>query len=569
MRKKGLILFSLGTLLYTVPQLTGCSDIEYYKIDAPENLQEKIDSIAEERASKNSGDTTYVTITTAIAGSDDCSTGWDGALSQWFTVPSNKLLHIDFINHGSEANNWNNWNLRMATAPGSEADGYSELFVIRSDAYGWGNADFAMAMLKNDYADAAAAHGIEDMWAYFRSVMDGARVEMEIDHSKTGNVYVTVTQYVSDGSVLVETYEQPVSATSDIFATLVCDASWFEVKNAYTVTSKVQSVEDQAAVSINVIGYPSAIEVGQTDFWGNAVATVTFADGSSIIADTADITFQVIPDMTTAGEKTVIYSYSKTKLGNYGTSVAGFYKFNLINSVKSLLVTKAPSFDTYYIMSQPVAFNPAGLEVEATYADDTKGIIDASMLKFDSVYSESAGFVQVKVTYEGSSSSVSTTCTVNVLKGIAEIGKSDFKNGWWTTFSDNYDLVSGDTKVLKMMVYSDNLENYHSPCVILRKASDITSEYCVVRMDHFGWGGSYDASVKDSDWNWDNFRFNISYSTVTVTVKNNGDGTADIMYDVIYANGEVHHQYYTGIAVDKDDLQTALVTEESYLVIYE
>ena len=507
-------------------------------------------------------------ITTAIAGADDCSTGWDGALSQWFTVPSNKLLHVDFINHGSEANNWNNWNLRMATAPGSDADGYSELFVIRSDAYGWGNSDFNIAMLKNDYADAAAAHGVEDMWAYFRSVMDGARVEMEIDHSKTGNVYVTVTQYVSDGSVLVETYEQPVSSTADIYAALVCDASWFEVKNAYTVTSKVQSVDDQVASSISVTGYPSTVEVGQDDFWGNAVATVTFADGSFIIADTADITFQVIPDMTIVGEKTVLYSYSKTKLGNYGTAVAGYYTFNVVNPVKSMEITKAPLVSTYYIYNQPVAFNPTDLEVTATYADDTKGIMSLDALKFGQVYATESGDAAVEVSYEGTSSTVKVDCPVKVVKGIAEVGLSDFTNGWWTTFSEDYKVEAGQSKVLKMMVYSDNLMNYHSPCVILRKAD--LSEYCVVRMDHYGWGSSYtDDVVKSSNWLWDTFSSNISNSLVTITVTNNSDGTADIRYDVTYANGESHYQYYTGIAVDSADLQTAIVTEESYLVIYE
>lgn len=569
MRKARLILLSIGTLFYIVPQLAGCSDIEQFTIDAPEDLQEKIDSIAREKAKRNTGDTTYVTITTAIAGAEDYSTGWDKALSQWFKVPSNRLLHVDFINHGSEANNWNNWNLRLATAPGSDAEGYSELFVIRSDAYGWGNADFNMAMLRNNYGEVAKAHGVEDMWEYFRSVMEGAVVSMEIDHSKTGNVYVTVTQTVADGSILVETYEQPVSATADIYATLVCDASWFEVKNAYTVTSKVQSVDDQAAVSISVSGYPNTLEVGQTDFWGNATATVTFADGSFITADTADITFQFIPDLNTVGETTVLFSYSKTKLGNYGTPVAGYYKLNIVNPVKSLTVTKVPSFDTYYIFNQPVAPNLAGIEVTATYADDTQGVIDNGALRFDSVFATASGTAQVKVYYEGVNATVSTSFDVNVVKGVAEVGASNYTNGWWTTFSDNCNLAPGESKVFRMMVYSDNLENWHSPCVILRKASDILQEYMVARMDHFGWGGSYDASVKDSDWDWDSFRGNICYSTVTVTVTNAGDGTADIKYDVVYANGEVHHQYYTGISVDSADLQTAIVTEESYLVIYE
>jgi hypothetical protein len=36
---------------------------------------------------------------------------------------------------------------------------------------------------------------------------------------------------------------------------------------------------------------------------------------------------------------------------------------------------------------------------------------------------------------------------------------------------------------------------------------------------------------------------------------------------VTYANGETHFQKYAGVTVDSSDLNCALVTEESYLVI--
>ena len=118
------------------------------------------------------------------------------------------------------------------------------------------------------------------------------------------------------------------------------------------------------------------------------------------------------------------------------------------------------------------------------------------------------------------------------------------------------------------MLYSRAAENFHSPCVILRNAA--LAEYAVFRMDHFGWGTSWtDAVVKTSNWNWDFFKPNLTYSLVTITVKNNGDGTANVKYDVVYPNGENHFQYYTNITVDSADLQTALVLESSYLVFFE
>ena len=422
-----------------------------------------------------------------------------------------------------------------------------ELFVIRSDAYGWGNGDFALSAMEHNYAELAAKAGIEDIWEYFRSVMDGARVEMEIDHSKTGNVYVTATMYAQNGDILVEKYHQPVSATEDILATLVCDGSWFDIKNAYTVTSKVQALEDFDAVSITVAGQPQSIEIGQTDFWGKAVATVTFADGSQAVADTADITFSVIPDLTTIGEKTVVLSYSKTKLGNAGATVIGYYKVSVVNNVISIEVTKMPTLSTYYIFDQlegtKLRFDTCGLVVTATYADNSKGVISNDALVFDSIPA-AVGTPDVKITYVGSTSESSTTCKVDTA------------------------LKAGDSVVYKAMLYSKSAENYHSPCVILRNAA--LAEYVVTRMDHFGWGTSWtDAVAKTSNWNWDFFKQNLTYSLVTITVKNNGNNTADIKYDVVYPNGENHFQYYTNITVDSADLQTAIVLESSYLVFFE
>ena len=101
MRKSKFILLPVLTLLYMGAATTSCEGgIERYNIDAPDNIQQIADSIAEEKAKIDTGDTVYVTIANSIVGAEDCSTGWDGATSQWFTVPANRLLHIDFINHG-------------------------------------------------------------------------------------------------------------------------------------------------------------------------------------------------------------------------------------------------------------------------------------------------------------------------------------------------------------------------------------------------------------------------------------------------------------------------------------
>ena len=219
--------------------LVGCDDLGSYPINAISDLQHKIDSIA--AAKPNTGDTIYVTIATPIVGNEDNSSAWWTAFSDYFTIPSNKLLHMEFINYGSGAGNWNNWNLCVANAK-RDAAGYSEYFVLRSDAYGWGGTMssqgylFDASKITNDFPDTDADG---DIWNDFRNTMQGARVTIEIDHASTGYVLVTATIVGTNGTTMTETYQQKVSGVEDLVSSLVCDGSHFLMKKVYLIPSKV------------------------------------------------------------------------------------------------------------------------------------------------------------------------------------------------------------------------------------------------------------------------------------------------------------------------------------------
>ena len=571
MKTTKLLKFALYFAILAAIGLVGCEKLDLYSIDAPSDLQSRIDSIA--AAKPNTGDTTYVTITTAIVGAENNSSGWWTAFSDYFSVPTGKLLHLEFINHGTGVNNWNNWNLAVTNeiADRTAAD-YKEYFVLRSDAYGWGgkmaNVDpryaFDIKMITHNYPD---TDGNGDIWNDFRTTMQGARVSLDIDHSATGNVFVTATAVGTNGTTLVQTYQQPVSAAADLMAFLICDGSYFEMKKAYLIPSKVTVVEDVNPVSIAVTGTPAFLELGNKNFWGDAKATVTFADGSSAQVDSADISFNVIPDMTTLGVKTVVVAYSKTKQGAYCKAVTTFYKLEVTNPVVGLEVTTMPLITKYYYFSSdPILFNTTGLVVTGTYSDGTKAVIPKETLQFGKIPAAS-GSQNVVISYVGATKTVTTTCPLTLVKGIGQVGANDFSTAWWTAFSADYKVPSGSSKTLTMYCYSDNMANWHSPCTILRKTDK--TENAVVRMDSFGWGAGYGTATLTSDWNWDKFTSNISGSKVVITVTNNGNNTADVLYNVTYATGETHFQKYAGVTVDSADLNCALVTEVSYLVIVE
>jgi hypothetical protein len=324
-------------------------------------------------------------------------------------------------------------------------------------------------------------------------------------------------------------------------------------------------LEDVEPVSIVVEGAPEFVEFGKEDFWGDAKAVVTFADGSSTEVEFSDLSFNVIPDMTTLGKKTVVVAYNKTKQGAYCKAVSTVYTMEVTNPVVSLEVTTLPHITTYYFYNNdPILFNSSGMVVTATYSDGTTAVMDKKNLQFGNIQPVE-GTREVVVSYAGTSGTVTTTVSVTLVKGIGQVGATDFSSAWWTAFSDDYPVASGSSKTITMYCYSDNLANYHSPATILRKADK--TEYAVVRMDNFGWGDGYSTATATSDWNWDTFALNISGSKIILTVKNNGNNTADVFYDVTYANGEKHFQEYTGITVDSADLNCALVIEGAYIVL--
>ena len=552
------ILKALSATAFTAAVSIGCTGLEPYTVDAPDDLAEKIAAYKAEKEAGKSDDYEEITITTAIVGAEDNTSGWWSEFSQYFNVPSGKKLFVEFENFGSGANNWNNWNACVANGKERDTDGYSEYFVIRSDAYGWGNADYNGAVIEFDYG------GGEVNWDEFREKMQGATVTLSLDHARAGAAFLEVHSVAADGFDIVEKYNQKVSATEDINLFLIADGSHFNMKKAWLVPSEIAEIPDETAASIVVTGLPESVEIGSPvdAILANAAATVTFTDNSSTAVPIEDVTFSLTEDFTaTLGTKTLVYSYSKTKQGNYGTSVAGYAQIEVTNPVVELQIAQAPLFTTYYFFDNTALdFRTAGLEVTAVYADGTTGSMPVSNLTFSPIEIKE-GAQEVTLSYK----EASATCTINLVKGAYAVGAPDFTNGWWTTFTPDFTVAAGESKVFEMDLYSDNLENYHSPCTIVRKA-DMT-EYLVVREDHFGWGDSYAGATAESNWNWDYFRARLNNSHVTITVTNNGDNTASIRYEVIDSEGESHFQNYLNFAVDSADVNCCLVTEESYLVL--
>lgn len=166
---------------------------------------------------------------------------------------------------------------------------------------------------------------------------------------------------------------------------------------------------------------------------------------------------------------------------------------------------------------------------------------------------------------------------------IQAVGKNDYTQGWWTTFSDIHEVKAGETKTFTFKNYHTNLSyaNWNNGAVILQNTSkghsvtgtengidpvDGYKEYAVVRLDNFGWGSGYDnKAVPECDWNWDAFKDATHGATVECAITNHGT-TADIVMTITALDGTVYHQSYKNIAVD-GDVYACFTVEKAWIDI--
>ena len=161
----------------------------------------------------------------------------------------------------------------------------------------------------------------------------------------------------------------------------------------------------------------------------------------------------------------------------------------------------------------------------------------------------------------------SVVATVSNSAGI--IGAENNSTGWWTVFSDNFNVPAGETRSISFTNYTSQANNWSNFAIVLRKAD--LAEYAVVRADNYGWGAGYDGNASlvhnGTQGDWATWLADMNGAKVTVYVTNCGNGTADIQAVMKGTSGTSYAQYYLGInKLDMNDLNFALTIEGGHLV---
>jgi len=132
----------------------------------------------------------YPTIGSYV-GAEDNSTPWWSAFSNYYTIPADNTLTLEFDNYSSKANSWNNWLTVVSTAAERGADDYAEYVVWRADGYGWQGANNTGDDSDNSWF---TSNTNNYNWDTFLNDMDGAHVVMTVTRNGAEvNIHADIT----------------------------------------------------------------------------------------------------------------------------------------------------------------------------------------------------------------------------------------------------------------------------------------------------------------------------------------------------------------------------------------
>lgn len=230
-------------------------------------------------------------------GNTDNSSGWESAWSSLYTIEKGKVLHLEFVNYSSKANNWNNWVLFVTNnkpfivdAAARNASGYAEYFALRCDNHGWG-ANYSTNRLYSNYN-----------WASFLDDMDGATINMTIEYTTLGSILVKA----KSSTGYEERYTHPVPlGDGNIGAFLWCDNSHYVIKKAWYTDSKKTSITGiesaynyyvyNTALELDTIGWPKDVVAtyNDGDKAGIMPSAITFPTGQTLAASAGNQVYNV------------------------------------------------------------------------------------------------------------------------------------------------------------------------------------------------------------------------------------------------------------------------------------
>ena len=334
--------------------------------------------------------------------------------------------------------------------------------------------------------------------SYSTSMLNGATVTATIDYYASGSYVLNVSAVKGNTTgTLKYTYTMTANLAS-ITTPLRSDGSHYVMKDAWLEDAPAYVVRSEAAVYAYMVGNANNVMLSPHD---GAVADV-YSDGSRVI-------------------NTKYYDSGRNF--NSTTPWSGYPVYNY---------TGAGSEQSYSNALSYIQFTDASTNIYYQQFNNCALVINKSE----------------QATETGTVGKTDYSSTYNANPDLMDHSKT------WT-------VPVGTSLTVALNLHSDNLQNYHSPDVVLRRTGT-TTNIAITRMDDWLNSGS---ATKHNNWNWDTFKANLNGSKVYITVTN-GNKYASIRYYVIYPDGTTkRYQTYDDIAITPGEaIDFMLIAEGCY-----
>ena len=566
--------------------LAGCEGGEIFEVDAPDWISDKVQEIEdgnkqEEEVLEGMMEDVYT------FGNTDFSSGWWTAFSKYYVIPDGQKWNAVFnLNiNPSAPNTYKNFALIICADADRDSEGYKEYGAIRFDNQPSGNSEWG------DYIDRSYIQSTLTFETDTDAGIDklGGKVTLTVDRTNPEAFNITMTN-----GVVTKTYKQPSAlenlnsdaSNTNIRCFIVPEGSYIDfLQTNIEPIGGCTSAADKNPVSMVLKNVPDEVEAGTdvTEAMAGVTAEVTFEEEVTKTVTASELSFSAIPDMNTAGEKTLVAVYNKTFKGeNCDSPIMANAKFNVVENILSIAVKNQPTNQTYYyytskatesMQGRTLAFDPTGMVVIATTSSGRTRELDNSKLTFSTIPAEAKTHTVTITASEGITTTVDITVRESQVSQITNyngtVGETNNTTGFLAAYSNNFEVSVGETKSVKFKNYSDGAANWNNFIVVLRNSGN--GELGVFRADNYAMrnGVEYTNALKSGGQSdWAAWLANMKDGgDVTVYVTNCGNGTADIQVIMVGTDSTNYYQYYLGIdQINPDDLYFALSVEKAHLV---
>ena len=565
--------------------LTSCEGGELYKMDAPDWIAAKVDSIKQANTPEElvgMMDDYY-----PIGETDFSAPFW--TLGKTYVVPADTKWNAEFtLTVNPDNKYYKNFYIVL-----NSADMNTEYGVIRFDNDPSKNSEWGSHIDRSlVVANFGNASGTDDIDPSVQN-MNG-KITLTVER-KDGGILINFNNGTLSKSYIQNTpFPDAATSSQDICCRIGVEGSFVQF-----LTTNIEPIggctskEDKQPLSMVLNNVPSEIQQGVdlTEAMKGVTAMVTY-EQDVIKEVTADqLVFNSIPDLADPGKKTLVVMYAKTTNGAAAAKpIMASAEFEVVPSadkMTSLVLKTVPKRTNYYyynseavsdVENRTLVFDREGLELTATYEGGYTTSYNLDSLEYGDVKAQAGTQAITLKAKNGKTVTVNVTVAESALKlhkmAEKDLGTEDCTAAWWSVFTKDVKVPAGETYQVDFTNYSSMANNWNNFVVILRNTN--LQEYAVVRADYFGWGAGYDGNTnllvggypKDWEgWNWDEWRVAMNGAKVSLYITNINNGTADIQAEIEGTDGNTYKLYYLNIkAVEPGDLNFSFTCDGSYLV---